>query len=404
MKFIHIADCHIDGFKDPRLAHLGLQSFIFVINKAIKEDIDFLLIAGDLFNSALPRLESLKEVTKELQRLKKHDIPVYVIPGSHDASLSGESMLDVLDITGLVTNVMKGTINKNEKLELSWTIDKKTNTYITGIKGEKGQLEKKYYQQLLPLEIPNDAFSIFMFHSAITQLQPEELKNMSSQDINFLPRGCSYYAGGHVHIKEAYSSPSHASVIFPGPTFPNNFSELEKLNHGSYVFYDSTLEPKYSHNEIVLKKVIKKTIIADNKSASEVSLELLDFANQNCSDSIVLIRLEGTLRSGKTTDITIQESIKTCYSLGAYVVLTNTYALQSEQFLKEESVLGETAQDIENELIKKHVGQQEFLSLKDEEEIIHKLLSRNTLEPLDGEKKTDFVQRVINEIKEIIEK
>ena len=114
--------------------------------------------------------------------------------------------------------------------------------------------------------------------------------------------------------------------------------------------------------------------------------------------------MQGTLRSQKTTDINIQEIIQKCYSSQAYIVLTNSYALQGEQFLKKESVLGETANEIEKELIKLNSGNHPFLDKKQEEELIAKLLERNTLEPLDGEKKSSFVDRIVNEIKEILEK
>ena len=53
MKFSHIADVHIGCWRDPKLKDLSTEAFIESINESIKEKVDFILIAGDLFNTAL---------------------------------------------------------------------------------------------------------------------------------------------------------------------------------------------------------------------------------------------------------------------------------------------------------------------------------------------------------------
>ncbi|MBA3064689.1 hypothetical protein FP803_04595, partial [Candidatus Woesearchaeota archaeon] len=90
-----------------------------------EKQVDFVLIAGDLFNTALPGIDALKIVVTKLKELKDNNIPSYVIPGSHDFSPSGKTMIDVLENAGLLVNVMKGKII-DEKLNLEFTIDKKT--------------------------------------------------------------------------------------------------------------------------------------------------------------------------------------------------------------------------------------------------------------------------------------
>ena len=107
MKFGHIADCHVGGWREEELRVLSVKSLERAAEICIEEHVAFLLISGDLFNTSMPQIEMIKEVTSIFNRLREHDIAIYIIPGSHDYSPSGKTMLDVLEHAGLVVNVMK---------------------------------------------------------------------------------------------------------------------------------------------------------------------------------------------------------------------------------------------------------------------------------------------------------
>lgn len=80
IKLLHTADFHFgDGYWEERLAHDALTA---VVDIAIAEQVDALLIAGDLFdrNSASP--EDIRFVLRELNRLP---CLVVLLPGNHDA-------------------------------------------------------------------------------------------------------------------------------------------------------------------------------------------------------------------------------------------------------------------------------------------------------------------------------
>src|SRR3989338_6729636 len=141
MKFSHIADCHIGSWRDPKLREASLDAFLMATAKSKEELVDFILICGDLFNTSLPAIDKLKIVVKKLKELKESDIPVYIIPGSHDFSPSGKTILDVLENAGLVINVVKGRVVEN-KLSLVFTEDKKTGAKITGLLARKGCLKR----------------------------------------------------------------------------------------------------------------------------------------------------------------------------------------------------------------------------------------------------------------------
>src|SRR3989338_5324144 len=106
MRFIHLADVHLGGWRDQKMSSLAQQAFKESLDFALLHQVDFVLIAGDLFNTALPNIEYIKNAVGELMRLKLAGIPVYIIPGSHDYSPSGKTMLDVFECVGLIINVV----------------------------------------------------------------------------------------------------------------------------------------------------------------------------------------------------------------------------------------------------------------------------------------------------------
>ncbi|MFT4145275.1 MAG: DNA repair exonuclease [Mobilitalea sp.] len=87
MKFIHIADVHLGAVPDSNQAWGVLRekeiwsSFQNIINICNEEDVDLLLIAGDLFHKQ-PLLRELKEANYYLSKLKT--TKVILMAGNHD--------------------------------------------------------------------------------------------------------------------------------------------------------------------------------------------------------------------------------------------------------------------------------------------------------------------------------
>ncbi len=401
MKFIHFADSHLDGFRDKKLSLLGLDSFKFVINFAIEKKVDFVVLSGDLFNTAIPRLDVLKFVTFQLKKLQENNIPVYAIPGSHDFSPQGKSIFEVLEIAGLLVNVMKGSV-KDDSLQLDWIVDPKTGALLSGINGKKGMLDKHLYRDLnTSLLQSREGFKIFLFHISLSELKPKDLELMDSYSVNILPKNCDYYAGGHVHIVDRYNDKEYSNVIYPGPTFPNNFSELEKLGSGSFVFYDSVNDDPVEFVKVPSKKVLKFSVNVGNKSASEVSDELISLVSDEFLDKIILLRLSGVLESGSFQDLNLDEFIKEAYSAGAYVVLKNSSKVQLRSFAEDIS-LDENSENVELESIESSLDQVFFEG--DEKESINNLINSLNIQQIDGEKKSVFLERVIDSAKGVLEK
>ncbi len=92
--FIHAADLHLDspmvGLKSlpaPIFTRLKESTFVAlerIVNKAIEEKVDFVILAGDLFDSEDRSIKAQTRLRNEMKRLQAHGIPVFAIHGNHD--------------------------------------------------------------------------------------------------------------------------------------------------------------------------------------------------------------------------------------------------------------------------------------------------------------------------------
>ena len=402
MKFAHLADCHIGSWRDPKLRDTSTNAFIKAVDKCIKEKVDFILIAGDLFNTSFPRLDNLKTVVIKFKQLKDLGIQVYIVPGSHDYSPSGKTILDALEEAGLFVNVFKGSV-ENGKLKLNFAVDRKTGAKITGILGKRGSLEKTYYEKLITEHLEmEDGYKIFLFHSGIDELKPKEMENIISQPLSLLPKGFDYYAGGHVHIVDDKQIEGYGRIAYPGPLFPNTFAELEKLERGGFYIVENgnaRWEPIQIYN------IEKLQVDCNHKSPDEIKNEILiHFKNKELNNTIVLIRLGGVLESGKPSDIDFKEIFNFLYDKSAYFVMKSSHAVSSKEF-EEIKTDARNVEDIESFLIKEHLGQikLENLTLEKEEELIKNLMKILATEKQEGETVPDFESRVREEVSRILE-
>lgn len=403
MKFAHMADCHVGSWRDQKLKELSIESFKKAVSICIDKKIDFLLIAGDLFNNALPNIESLRIVVKELKKLKQKKINVYIIPGSHDYSPSGKTMIDVLEEAELLKNVFKGKV-QNNKLYLNFTEDKNTGVKITGILGRKGTLEKNYYDALDTESLEKESGEkIFLFHSAITELMPKEFSQIESMPLSMLPKGFMYYAGGHIHIVKNQSFEGYKNVVYSGPLFPANFSELEKLGTGGFFIFDNEAEEKIQRIDLNIKNTYLLEVNANNKSPEQITSEILEkIKNKEFINTIVLLKVYGKINTGKISDIDFNNIFEKIYSQGAYYVLKNTYKLLSEEF--EEIKIGfENMEDVEDSLIKEHLQQYKLFDKDKEYHLIKELMNSLSSEKHEGEKVHEYEERIRKAADKILE-
>ncbi len=395
MKFAHMADCHIGSWRDPKLLDLSTRAFENAVDVCVEKNVDFILISGDLFNNALPGISQLRNVVIKLKELLDNNIPVYVVQGSHDFSPTGKTMLDVLESADLVRNVVKGEV-KNKKLHLKFSKDS-SGAKVTGMPGKKGGLEKTYYEDLDREHLETESgFKIFMFHTALTELKSEELAQMDSSPISLLPKGFDYYAGGHVHEIIERDIEGYGKVVYPGPLFPNNFREIERLNHGGFYLYE---DEKVEYVPLKLFDVKNISINCDDLSSEQAGAKAYDYVN-DVQDKIVTLRFFGKLSSGKASEIGLGEITNKFYENGAYFVMKNTSALTTKDF-EEIKVKDDSIENIEKQIIDEHAGS--FMGKDEEIKLIRSLMSSFSQEFNDGERRTDYDERIREYAKKILE-
>lgn len=401
MKFAHMADCHIGSWRDPKLKDISTTAFLRAVDICIVKNVDFILIAGDLFNTSFPRLDNLKSVVGKLKQLKDKDIPVYIVPGSHDYSPSGKTILEVLEEAGLLVNVFRGKI-ENNKLKLNFTVDRKTGAKLAGMLGKRASLEKSYYENMLYEHLEKEGgYKIFLFHSGIDELKPKEMENIISQPLSLLPKGFDYYAGGHVHIVEDRQIEGYGRIAYPGPLFPNSFAELEKLGGGGFYIVENNV-PKWEPIQIF--NVHKILIDCSHKTPEQVKNGILEqIKNQEFNNTIVLIRVIGALESGKPYDIDFREIFTELYNRSAYFVMKSTSMVKTKEY-EEIKIDSGSVEDIEGTLIKEHLGQVKLWNIdaKKEEELIKNMISVLNSEKKEGENNADFERRMREELGKVV--
>lgn len=402
MKFAHLADCHIGSWRDPKLRDITTKAFCEAVDRCIKDKIDFMVISGDLFNTSLPSLDLLKVVVNRLRRLKNEGIPVYGIAGSHDYSPSGKTMLDILEEAGLYKSVAIFE-EAGEKIRLKFTQDQKTGIKLTGIIGKKGGLEKEYFHYIdhLPLE-QEPGTKIFLFHTSIEELKPEHLKEMQANPISLLPKGFDYYAGGHVHIVKKKDLPGYKNVVYPGPLFPNSFSELEKLDCGGFYMVDVVDgQCQATYVPVIIHSITNLEYESEYQTPKQVTEALLKKVDRAFDKAVVTIRLSGFLREGTVGDIGFKDVFDRAYERGAHFVMKNTAKLRSSE-LEEIKVKHESVEKIEEIIINEQSGQLKEFSPTEQQGLAKVMLQVLSVQKDDGERVIDYEDKIISDMDVVV--
>ncbi|HOI19290.1 MAG TPA: DNA repair exonuclease [Candidatus Woesearchaeota archaeon] len=405
-RFAHLADCHIGAWVDPRMKKLALDSFEKAVSIIISQGVDFVLISGDLFNTAIPGIDLITETAKILRKLKDANISIYVIPGSHDFSPSGKTILKLFVETGLIIIPTKNDITSQGKLMLKYVIDEKTQVKITGILGRKNMLEKEYYELLERTNLETEeGFKIFMLHSSITELKDNEFEKMESLPLSLLPRNQNYYAAGHVHLVVEKDFEGYGKVVFPGPLFPANFKELEKLESGSFFINDVAMGIIHSKIvKVLVKNIFSVRIEANGLTPRDVEERILsEIDNKEFNETIVTISVFGELKSGKTQDIDFKKIFDMLYSKSAYFVMKNSTKLQNKEQIQNKIDPAKDIFELEDELIENNLSETLEVSKENEKSIVKNAFSSLSLEKNEGEKQIDYETRVFSEILKVVE-
>ncbi len=94
-RFLHTADIHLDSplrslaLRDAELAELignaTRRAFVRIVDMCLDEQVDALMIAGDLYDGDQTSMKTARFLAEQLRRLHEAGIRVFIIRGNHDA-------------------------------------------------------------------------------------------------------------------------------------------------------------------------------------------------------------------------------------------------------------------------------------------------------------------------------
>lgn len=389
VRFAHIADVHLGGWKQQPIQELNFESFVRAVDICIDNKLDFILFAGDLFDSAYPPIEVLKETFAQFKRLKEAKIPCFIIAGSHDYSVSGKTFLDVLEKAGFCKNVFNAdeSLDKKENSDeiiLNPHIHK--NIAIYGFPGRKSGLEIPEIRKIKLNDAPG-LFKILMLHTTLDRVVGA--LPIDSIESRTLPKA-DYYALGHIHV--LYDKDN---IVYPGPLFPNNFKELEELKHGHFVLVDTDSSQQIQRIPLPTKKIENVYVqVDDGLIATEQVISELN--KRDLKDKIVLLRVKGELQRGKTSDIKFQKIEDFLKEQGAYFLLKNTHDLTTKQIEIDVDIKEDT--DIEEETINNYSEQ----NPSDFNSLIPELIESLSKEKQEDEKNETFNNRILEDARRVL--
>lgn len=211
MKFIHAADIHLDSplvglsaYQDAPselLRHATRQAFENLVDAALQEQVDFMVIAGDLYDGKWKDFNTGLFFVGQMGRLRTAGIPVYLLFGNHDADSEMTKKLTLPD------NVHVFPSNKAHTFELP-----RLQVALHG----RSFKEPATVENLVlgyPAAKPG-WLNIGVLHTALEGNTPHA--NYAPCSITDLQaRGYQYWALGHVHAHRVEKMVG-CTIAFPG--------------------------------------------------------------------------------------------------------------------------------------------------------------------------------------------
>jgi exonuclease SbcD len=211
-RFIHAADLHLDSaFRglaetSPRLRDL-LHSATFValdkiVGHAIETKSDFVLLAGDLYDSSDRSLRALVEFRRQMERLAEHEIGAYVVHGNHDP-LNGWGSEFAMPPNVFVFD---GEVRAQSVIRKGREIAR-----ISGVSYMTERVTENLAKSFKPTA--DEVYSIAMLHANIGG-QSGHADYAPAPITDLVESGFDYWALGHVHTRVVLSS--LPAIVYPG--------------------------------------------------------------------------------------------------------------------------------------------------------------------------------------------
>ena len=209
-RFLHTADTHIDSPLEGLEAYDGAPidalrgatrlAFENLVRLALDEAVDFLVIAGDVYDGEWKDFSTGLFFTRQMVRLKTASIPVYLIAGNHDAA-------------SVLTRRL--TLPNNVHVFSTRIVESKEVPDLPVVIHGRGFPHRAVPENLVPdypAPVPG-RFNLGLLHTSLTGASGHDTyAPCSLRDLT--DKGYDYWALGHVHQPQVLSRDPW--VVFPG--------------------------------------------------------------------------------------------------------------------------------------------------------------------------------------------
>ncbi|MDL1968713.1 MAG: exonuclease SbcCD subunit D [Deltaproteobacteria bacterium] len=245
MKFIHSADIHLgktyrNSTGEAERYEDFFHSLSGIVEDALNEEIDFVLICGDLFHTGQILPKTFAKTIETLQPLKEAGIPCIAIEGNHDwiHRRNNISWMEALSEMGYIRLLRPDrTEDGDYRFE---PFDEETgmggHIVIEGLNiyglGYIGAQAGSHVERICNAVTTEN--NLLLFHVGIWKYSPVEIGNMKIEEAHPLAEKFSYVALGHGHKPYVIETPEGTPYAYnPGAPERVNFGE-EKYDKGYY--------------------------------------------------------------------------------------------------------------------------------------------------------------------------
>jgi len=337
MKLAFVTDMHFGYRRFETDAHSQGREAIL----AAAREADLLILGGDNFDTPLPRMETIAEVTKILREaldiFRSRGIkgaPIYAIHGNHDRRAKGYvHPTELLSQGGFVVNFHNRTVvHETDGGKIA----------ISGMGSVPEDLAVESLKQI-NCKIVQGAFNVFVVHQSFQEF--ERIPHEEYLTFDNLPEGYDLYLCGHVH------QPSlSGKVLNPGSTVVTQL-RADEIGQRGWLLYDTALK-KAEFKPIKSRQLFHKILNFKDAKPDEIREAIEKEARAVLSQGItpaplLKIVVNGTLAQGfHAADLRLPQ-------LGEHVYIDN--AMNSEN-LRER--LGQIKAAHEKKLGSKELGMQ----------------------------------------------
>ena len=285
-KFIHIGDIHAGKRLHNKSRNDDVEYAISqMIDFVKKEPVDFILLAGDIFDQYNPDTDAIKIIfdfmIRELNALK---IPIVAITGNHDSHAFFEGYKTLAKYANMHLFAKPSSTDyvisiKDTNIICVPYISPKfiTKTWEEDTALQYADKVEKFVDALI-LKAPKNTFNVLLSHMMVNKAMPTKSERevtigdyyaIHLNNINSL-KDIDYVALGHVHRYQ--KMPAVTEVYYTGSCFQIDFNEEGQEKYFNFVVLEKASVPKVEKVKLDIKNQLK-TLKVDAKSFNIKDIE-----------------------------------------------------------------------------------------------------------------------------------